>query len=83
VDAEGGPLNNEIKARAERARVVLEELQPYLSEMSREVVARWQGSTQDQIDERELAYSDWRALQRLQRKLKSVLAADALENPNG
>lgn len=76
-------MNNALKARAERTRVLLEELQPHLDDMEREILSSWKNSSIDLVDERERAFADWRALQRLQRKLKSVLSADALENPNG
>lgn len=76
-------MNNALKARAERVRVLLDELGAALGEMETEIMASWRDSKSDDAETREMAYRDWKALQRLQRKLKAVLQADQLENPNG
>lgn len=73
-------MNNALKARAERVRLLLEELGAALNEMESEIMVSWRDSKPDDAETREMAYRDWRALQRLQRKLEAVLKADRLEN---
>jgi hypothetical protein len=75
-------VNNALKARAERVRLLLEEVGVALQEMEGEIMTAWRDSKPDDADAREMAYRDWRALQRLQRKLDAVLKADKLENGN-
>jgi hypothetical protein len=75
-------VNNALKARAERVRMLLDELTPTLQEMEREIVAAWQDSKSEDAVAREAAFRDHRALQRLQRKLIAVIKADQLENGN-
>jgi hypothetical protein len=62
--------------------MLLDELGAALVEMENEVLATWRDSKPDDAAGREMAYRDWRALQRLQRKLTSVIKADQLENGN-
>jgi hypothetical protein len=65
------------KERAERVRVLLEEFGEFIAEIEAECVATWkEGATPD---DREEAWRDWRAVQRLRRKLDNVLRTDTLE----
>lgn len=73
-------MKNALRARAERIRLLLEEIGSTLQEMETEIMVAWRDSKPDDADTREMAYRDWRALQRLQRKLDSILKADRLEN---
>ena len=73
-------MKNALRARAERIRLLLDELGATLREMENEIMVAWRDSKPDDADTREMAYRDWRALQRLQRKLDSILKADRLEN---
>jgi hypothetical protein len=75
-------VNNQLKARAERVRLLLEEIGTALGEMESEIMTAWRDSKPEDADTREMAYRDWRALQRVQRKLEAVLKADRLENAN-
>ncbi len=63
--------------------VLLEELADTFEAMEREIDGRWKNSTPAEVDVREQAYHDWRALQRVQRLLTNVLRAEQLEQPNG
>jgi hypothetical protein len=74
--------NSALQARAERIRLLMEEIGTALGEMEAEIMVAWRDSKPDDADTREMAYRDWRALQRLQRKLEAVLKADRLENVN-
>lgn len=69
--------------RVERVRLLLLELETVLGDMEREIGKAWQDSAPADRDVREQAYADWRAAQRLRRKLTGVLTAAKLEHPNG
>ena len=64
-------------------RALLAELETAFGQLERENLSRWRDSAVEDVQGREMAYHEHRALQRVRRLLTNVLRADQLEQPNG
>ena len=69
--------------KVERVRALLAELETAFGQIERENLSRWRDSAVDDVQGREMAYHEHRALQRVRRILSNVLRAEQLEQSDG